>query len=493
MDSGIKRETGSDYKKNRVMLKKYSFLLIISFFFSCTGILDQEPIGILDAGAFLQTVADAEQAVNVAYEPLLINNNNNNFYWVFGTVASDDAIAGGDGSRKGIEDIDFMEHTPRTQELNDFWALKYAGIIQANTVIEQVPKVEGAAEAKNSIIGEALFLRAWYHFELAQVFGSIPLITNIQAPDEVKVPRNSLAEIYAQVVEDCENAVALLPKDIAVENLGRVSKGAALGLKAKAQLYQKNWAAVIATVQEIKDLQKYALVENYQDNFTEGKQNNKESVWEIQHANLELGVGNNLNQWWTSKKIPDGYGFAEASQEFAAAFEEGDPRLGFTLAQKGDPYLGKVYKRSFASTGFSPIKFIQSTEEVSQISDGSINYPAIRFAEVLLWEAEAQAELGNPSAALIPLEMVRARARNQAMEAGVLPEITTTNQAELIDLIRNERRVELGFEFHRFFDLVRWGIAEQTIDFFQKNKNEYYPIPQTEMDLNNFLDQNPGY
>jgi hypothetical protein len=480
--------------KTTIMTKKYIFILSIFLTSACTNILDQEPLGILDAGAFLNNVSDARQAVNAAYQPLLINNNNSNFYWAFGTIASDDAIAGGDGSRRGIEEIDFLEQTPRTQELNDFWKLQYAGIVQANTVIEQVPAIEGNEATKNAIIGEALFLRAWYHFQLTQVFGAIPLAIEILPPDEVRIPRTPKEAVYTQIIQDCERAATLLPLTFSGNDVGRATKGAALALKAKTQLYQENWQAVVSTVTELKNLGIYNLVENYEDNFKEGTQNNMESVWEIQHANLELGVGNNLNQWWTSKKIVDGYGFAEATPDFAEAFEVGDPREGFTIAQNGDDYLGKIYKRSFASTGFGPVKFLQSTEEVSQISDGSINYPAIRYAEVLLWEAEALAELGQASAALVPLEMVRARARNQSTDpATVLPEITTTNQSELIDLIRHERRVELGFEFHRFFDLVRWGIADQVIEDFQVNKHEYFPIPQAELDLNNLLTQNSGY
>ncbi len=476
------------------MSKKYIFLLSLCCALSCADILDQEPIGILDAGAFLNSVSDARQAVNAAYEPLLINNQNNNFYWAFGLIASDDAITGGDGSRKGIEEIDFLEHTPRTQELNDFWKLNYAGIIQANTVIEKVPAIEGDAATKNAIIAEAQFLRAWYHFQLAQVFGGVPLITAIQAPDEVKVPRNSLEELYAQIILDCEEAATNLPLTYGAESIGRATNGAALGLKAKTQLYQKNWEGVVATIQQIKALQLYNLVDNYQDNFKEGQQNNSEALWEIQHANLELGVGNNLNQWWTSKKIPDGYGFAEVTQDLVDAFEVGDPRLSFTVAQNGDVYLGRIYKRSFSSTGYSPAKFLQSTEEVTQISDGSINYPAIRYAEVLLWEAEALTELGSMVDALISLEQVRARARNQSADpATMLPKIATTDQTALMELIRQERRVELGFEFHRFFDLVRWGIADQEMEGFQKNKHEYFPIPQTELDLNPLLEQNQGY
>lgn len=469
-------------------------LFLIISLISCQGVLDKEPLGILDAGSFFKTTDDAIQALNAAYRPLLFANANNNFLWAFSTVASEIAITGGDGSRAGIIEIDFLEHTPRTPELNDYWKLIYGGIIQCNTVVTRTPGIDASEEVKNRIIGEALFLRAYYHFSLTQVFGPVPLITKLQPPDEVLVPRDPLEDIYAQIILDCEDAALMLPATYSGSDIGRATQGAALGLIAKTKLYQKDWDGVLSTINDIKSLGIYGLMPEYLDNFTVTTQNNAESVWEIQHANLELGVGNNLNQWWTSKKVIDGYGFAEATPEYVDAFEDGDPRLKFTIAQNNDEYFGVIYKRSFSSTGFSPRKYLQSVEEVTQKSDGGINFTAIRYAEVLLWEAEALAELGRISEAQAPLEEVRARARALADDPeNTLPRITTLDKTEMIAAVRNERLVELGFEMHRFFDLVRWGIADQALETFVVGKHEVFPIPQTEMDLNPMLIQSPGY
>jgi hypothetical protein len=112
---------------------------------------------------------------------------------------------------------------------------------------------------------------------------------------------------------------------------------------------------------------------------------------------------------------------------------------------------------------------------------------------VLLWEAEALIELGRMQEALAPLETVRARARAQTAVPGTLPVITSTNQATLRQAVRRERQTELGFELHRFFDLIRWGIAAESLPGFQKGKHEVFPIPQTEIDLNPSLLQNPNY
>jgi hypothetical protein len=472
----------------------YYFLLSgCLLFISCNDILDKDPLGILDAGSFFQSADDAEQAINAAYQSLMFNNENNNFYWAFAEVTSDEAIAGGDGSRAGIVELDFFSYTPRTQEFNDYWKVNYNGISQCNAIIEQVPPIEMNEELKNRILGEAYFLRAYYYFALTQVFGDVPLLTKITPPDELKIPKTPQSAIFDQILDDCDQAASWLTIENNGSNTGRATKGAAYGLAAKTAIYEKNWTEALDYIYKLKDLNYYALVDDYLENFTDGTQNNSESVWEIQHANLELGVGNFLNQWWRSKKV-DGYGFAEVTPEFVAAFEEGDPRFGFTVAKNNDDYFGFVYKPSYSSTGYGVKKYLQVDTTVTQASDGDINYTAIRYAEVLLWEAEALAELGQVQQAQAPLEKVRARARAQSEDpTTTLPLVLTTDKTEMIAAIRHERRVELGFEMHRFFDLVRWGIAGDVLPDFQVGKHEVFPLPQTEMDLNPFLDQNPGY
>ena len=182
------------------------------------------------------------------------------------------------------------------------------------------------------------------------------------------------------------------------------------------------------------------------------------------------------------------------TQEFVDAFEPGDPRRKFTIAMNNEPYFDYIYKPSYSSTFYGIKKYLQDTASVSQPADGDINYTAIRYAEVLLWEGEALAELGRVQEAQSPLEEVRARARAQAEDPlTALPMIVTTNQQEMINAIRHERQVELGFEMHRFFDLVRWGIAAEKIAGFQPGKHEVFPIPQLEIDLNPQLEQNSGY
>ncbi len=460
----------------------------------CNDLLDREPLGRLDAGSFFQTGDDAVSAINAAYEPLMFNNANNNFFWAMGVVTSDNAVAGGDGSRPGIVEMDFFTYTSRTQEFNDFWVLNYNGITQCNTVLAEVPDIDMDPDLQDRILGEAYFLRSFYYFWLTQVFGDVPLILDVLPPDELKVPKTPRAEVLAQIITDCDRAAGLLPDMYGDGSAGRATRGAAYGLAAKANLYLEDWEEVLNYIDRLESLGIYALVPDYEDNFRKGTQNNSESVWEIQHTNLELGLGNFLNQWWASNKYGEGYGFAEVTQDLVDEFETGDPRRPVTLAQNNDPYFELIYKPSFSSTRYSPRKYVQSDSVVTQKADGDINYTAIRFSDVLLWKAEALVELGRTSEALVPLERVRARARNMSDNPGsVLPPVTTTNADELMSAIRHERRVELALEMHRFFDLVRWDLAAETLDGFQTNKHEFFPIPQIELDLNGNLTQNQGY
>lgn len=482
------------YRPHRSSIKYLAILSVVLVGTSCERILDKDPIGILDAGSFFQTEQDALQAVNAAYQPLTFSNTNSNFYWAFGVLAGDEAITGGDGSRTGLVELDALTHTPRTDEINSFWVLQYTGITQCNLVLDQIKTITFNKTVQNRITGEALFLRAYYYFLLTQVFGDVPLYTTIETPDRLRIPRDGVSAIYIQILADLDLAATYLPIQYGAADVGRATQGAAMALAAKINIYQKNWTKALEYIAKVKSLNVYALVTDYADNFRKNTQNNAESVWEIQHTNLELGVGNSINQWWYSKKIVGGYGFAEVTASFVASFEVDDPRRKNTIVMNNEDYFGVVYKNSFSSTRYSPRKYLQADSTVTQKADGDINYTAIRYAEVLLWEAEALTALDRTAEAIVPLEVVRARARKLSDHPlTALPKVTTTDKQIMTAAIRHERQVELGLEMHRFFDLVRWGTASTTLPGFQAGKHEVFPLPQIEIDLNTKLIQNPGY
>jgi len=478
-------------------ISKYILIIVaVISLDSCSKILDNEPIGVLNSESFFKTSNDAVQGINAAYEPLMYTSSNKNAYWAFAELPTDEAVVGGDGSQPGLTELDFFTYTPRTEEFNNFYKLEYKGISQCNTVLDRVPSIDMDETLKNRILGEALFLRSFYYFQLTQVFGEVQLITRVLPPTDIKYAKSSKDAIYQQIINDCKDAANKLPTSYSATDVGRATKGAALALIAKTMLYSKNWQGVLDYVSQVKELNIYSLTADYQDNFKIKTQNNTESVWEIQHTNLELGVGNSLNQIWLSKKVTDGYGFAEVTQSYYDEFESGDPRRDFTIASNNQEYFGVTYKNSYSSTRHSPRKYLQTDSTVTQKADGDINVTPIRYAEVLLWEAEALNEIGRTSDAQDPLEVVRARARKQSSDPeNALPKIITADQGIMRQAIRHERSVELGFEMHKFFDYVRWGIASDKLGAlgFQNGKHEVFPLPQIEIDLNKSLLQNPGY
>lgn len=284
-------------------ISKYILIIVaVISLDSCSKILDNEPIGVLNSESFFKTSNDAVQGINAAYEPLMYTSSNKNAYWAFAELPTDEAVVGGDGSQPGLTELDFFTYTPRTEEFNNFYKLEYKGISQCNTVLDRVPSIDMDETLKNRILGEALFLRSFYYFQLTQVFGEVQLITRVLPPTDIKYAKSSKDAIYQQIINDCKDAANKLPTSYSATDVGRATKGAALALIAKTMLYSKNWQGVLDYVSQVKELNIYSLTADYQDNFKIKTQNNTESVWEIQHTNLELGVGNSLNQIWLSKR-----------------------------------------------------------------------------------------------------------------------------------------------------------------------------------------------
>jgi starch-binding outer membrane protein, SusD/RagB family len=273
-------------------------------------------------------------------------------------------------------------------------------------------------------------------------------------------------------------------------------------------LFQEKYQLAIDAIDDLEALGLYALIPVYNHSFIAEFQNNAESVFEIQHLSAQDPFqGNALNQWFAPQP-ENGYFFNVPTQDFVDAFEVTengtvDPRLDYTLGREGKTWInGNDFDPAWSPTGYIQKKHLQPLSEIpaGTKGDGDLNYVFMRYAEILLIKAEALNELTRSGEALEPLNLVRQRARESYLfdenlegfgeiPEGLLPDITTTNQAQLREIIRNERRVELGFEFHRFFDLMRYGrtYAEQRLadTNFNYDQHRYFPIPQNEVDINN--------
>jgi hypothetical protein len=485
----------------------------------CKDFLEQPVLGQYEAGEFFNSDTNAQLGVNAAYLPLSFTDAASNTIWVLADVASDDAVKGGNaGDQADFENIDMFNILPTNAAVEAQWKRDYDGIFKCNVVIDGLPEsnTKVSATVRQQAVAQARFLRAYYYFQLTALYGEIPLRVKVETPEELQSPARSQADIYAQIEADCQAAADALPATWGTADAGRATKGAALALLAKTYLFEKKWDLAAQTAQAVTALG-YRLLPVFADNFRAATKNNSEVIFAALHtSNLSPTQGNSLNQWFAPVSQPDstqhfnGYAFFNPTNSLVNSYERTaggvvDPRLDYTVARPGQPYFGVLFDAAWSRTGFLSKKHVQPLAEVpgNLKGDGNLNYEAIRYADVLLMEAEAQNEAGNGAAALLPLNLVRKRARESylydtslpnagTVPTGLLPDITTTDQSLLRDLIRRERRAELALEFHRYFDIVRYGesyarAALSDQPNFNYAKHKFFPIPQSERDTNKKL------
>lgn len=466
---------------------------------ACSDFLTEDLKGEFSTDTYYQNDKQALQAIAGVYNALTFTNSNN-VIWVFGDVASDDAVKGGNpGDQAEIKYIDEFTANSTNGMIINYWTFVYEAIARANNVIANVPGISMDEGLKNRIVGEAKFIRAYCYFNLVNIFGKVPLKLQPQLSQEtIHVPLSDVPAIYQQIEKDLTDAAAVLPVSYTNADKGRVTKGAALAMLGKVSLYQQKWPAAISYFQQTEALGLYRLLPRYADNFKHAYENSSESIFEIQHlANQNPGMGNALNQWFAPAS-EGGYYFNAPTQGLADEYEKSttgavDPRLDASIGRDGQPWLnGDIFQASWSPSGFLTKKHQQPLSEIpsSLKGDGDLNYIYLRYADLLLMKAEAFNENGNADSARVNLNKVRHRARasfNGTPPADLLADITTTDKTELATAIRHERRVELAQEFHRYFDLMRWGktIAEAALgEKFKYETKRYQPIPQKEIDAN---------
>ena len=475
----------------------------------CKKILNQPVLGQYTPTNFFTNDANATLAVNAAYVPLTFTNPSNNTIWVLGDVASDDAIKGGNaGDQSDFTLINQFNILPTNTAVQDVWAQYYNGVFACNVVTDGLAgNTVVSATVKQQVLGQAEFIRAYCYFILTNCYGAIPLHLHVETPAQAEKPRSSQALVYAQIEADCTAAAAALPTSWTGTNVGRATKGAALALLAKTYLFEGKWALAASTAQAVDALGIYSLLPIFSQNFQAATKNNAEGIFSVQHqSGLTPFQGNDLNQWFAPTSL-NGYGFFYPTQSLVNNFEVdngvADPRLNYTIAQAGQPYFDSAFNPGWTTTGYLCLKHCQPLSQIPTATkgDGNLNYQAIRFAEVLLIEAEGLNESGNSAQALVPLNRVRERARNSyqydstlpgypVVPAGLLPDITATDQSTVRNAIRVERRSELALEFHRFFDIIRYGQAyanaalQPNAPNFNYTTNQFFPIPEKEIETN---------
>jgi starch-binding outer membrane protein, SusD/RagB family len=479
-------------------------LAALVFTLGCEGILDTVPSNSINSENFFNSPEDAVAALNGAYQPLQWPNLYNLRIWALDMVAGNAEVGAGGGD-DGLETKQLASFLiqPDNPGVEDMWRGIWPGIANSNFVINRVSGMNNLdAQLKSRIIAEARFLRALYYFNGVRLFGGLPVI--LSSSDDQMVKRESVAKTYEQIIADLLAAEKDLPLSYdgsQFNEVGRATKGAALGLLAKVYLTTGEYELAEAAARQVTTFN-YDLHTVFTRNFDPFFNNGIESVFEVQYSS-----GSAFNQfekkhqgsWVTEFTNPrgsglspwGGFGWGHVTQEFVNSWEPGDRRLNHTVWQSGDSYGAYSYNPGFSSTGYNIKKWVRGSSSVTGM-DSNLNFPVLRFADVLLMLAEALNEQGKTVEAEPHINQVRSRAG--------LPALSGLTQVQMRERILQERRVEFAFEGQWWFDLMRAGpdYAESYFhglgkDNFDKTKHILFPIPRTDMDLNRNMVQNPNY
>jgi starch-binding outer membrane protein, SusD/RagB family len=480
-------------------------VLFITAFLVTTGcdetFLDVPPQGQQPAVDFWKSEGDATKAVNamyanlrswsqVAFAPIAVES-----------VGSDETEKGSSPSDATfLNNFDNFTATSTEGQLSDFWNGQYQSINLANQVLDNIPSISMSESLKSRYLAEAKFIRAYAYFRLVRAFGDVPLRLSVpKNASEFNVPRSPKEEVYAAIEQDLTDAAAVLPQSYSGAEIGRITKGAALSLHAKVAMYQAKWNDVLALTNQVMGMG-YSLVPNFEQLFRTNNENSSESIFEIQ-AEIVPGNPDASSSQYSQVQgvrgsVGGGWGFNVPTQELADAYEINDPRRDATIIFRGETTpQGDVIPIVGDNPRYNQKSYVPFSQYVTGYSEGAQqNIRVIRYADVLLMNAEANNELGNAAAALASLEMVRARARGG--NNTILPPVVTTDKAALRNAIWHERRVELAMEFDRYFDVIRQGRGEQVFGpkGWRAGRNEVWPVPQSEIDLSTgTLVQNAGY
>ena len=525
---------------------------------SCNDWLTEETPGTTKVSEFFTSLSTAEAVVNAAYVPMTWEFGTTYYpEWYFGDIVSDDALKGGQDINDGadLRELENFKANSDNEILLGYYRAQWQGIQRTNLAIDEIPttrietegtEAEKQAKYRDRYLGEAYFLRGFYYFRLARMFGGMPLIDYvIKSSNQWAQTRSTMDETLNFAIEDFKRAENLLwEKDkYSNEELGRATKGAAQAMLLKANLYradylrnagneteaQKYFAEAAKWGKEVIKSNQYSLWPNYLDNFRLANENGRESVFEIQYTEeatsdyggegYTRGTMTTILQRSRSSAFGEaGWGYDRPTQNLYNEYEAGDARRDETILVPTDEQIETPAQEIYCGDRMLNRKYAMYNDganggiyKLAHATRSPKNNIQIRYADVLLMYAEACCESGDLPSAKSALKEVRDRAGlSQFPYTAVIQGRTVTfndNQEDLRKAIRHERRVELAMEGHRWFDLTRWGIAKETMDTymagetkeakelygtFQKGKHELFPIPSKEIDLSG-IEQNPNW
>jgi len=512
-------------------------LTLIAGLTSCKKFLEEEPASIISEDQFYKTQDDALNAINAVY--FTLNSGGSSVQTPYNTLfntgmnmADDDEDPGPGATNPDVRSLSVLAHSSTNLRIYEIWQQHYAAIKRANVALEKIPQIAFDENLKNRLLAEAKFLRALYYFNLVRLYGDVPLVIEYQKyidANDYAIERSPSADVYAQIEKDLKEAAAVLPLNYSAPDVGRATSGAAKALLAKVHLIEaslplrleEHYAEAVQTAEEVLSPQDggtgqygYNLRENYAEVFLPEYKNNEEHIFSAQFKSNSLNQGNNENPRAIMSGIPGLRGnyahmvryYKEGNDNFFSIYklyQPTDKRREVTFVTH---FISPTNGKSYGLALNNPAVPADSTpffnkwwdpNSTAVTSESAANVPIIRYAELLLIHAEAENELNGPTnKAYQSINRVRQRAGLPNLKAGLTKDVFR-------DSVYLERRLELVYEYQRWFDLIREKDAASTQIFVEslhkvgKNnateKHTLYPIPQSELDNNALLTQNPGY
>lgn len=522
-------------------MKKYSILIgLLALIASCSGdFLERNPLDQPANETFWNTEKDALAAASGCYSGW--NSVTNVIYF---DCASDNAYGQFPGEGWQVLGNGFANPLDYG---TDF--MSYSNITKYNNFLENISRPTMDEGLRTRLTAEVRFLRAWDYFLKVTLYGDVPLIKSVLSLEESNQPRTAKAEVVQFILNELTEIAPLLEVKYSGDDIGRITRGAALTLKARMEIFEGDYGACLSTCQEVMKLG-YVLYPDYRGLFKIANENNSEVILDVQYVenlypNNRLGVMVPSSKGGWSSINPtqslveeydciDGLPTNESlNYDPQEPYKKRDPRLSATVLCPGDLYNGLYFNpidvadpngdyyvpRNRSKTGYNPRKYVDELADYANMWDNGMNMIVMRYAEVLLMYAECKTETNSIDDSVYDaLDLIRNRAGMPEVDR-----VRYASQSDLRKLIRHERRVELAMEGLRWFDICRWKIGEDvmpgdvkgawlgTVDpatgalslngeqifvetrQFDAAKNYLWPIPQSVIDATPAIEQNPYY
>ncbi len=528
-------------------------IFVIFIFNSCSeDFLETTPLDFATPATYLQNENQAEILVNGVYHQIDFGGTTHPYQKVYPfifDVMTDNAF--NRSPWEGATDFARGTVSSRNMRVGWKWNRNYQGIARANSFLDAIKESSLTSEKIDRMIAEVKFLRAWYYADLINFFGDVPLVLslgNLEEGQPAKIPKS---QVHEQIIKDLNEALLDLPLS---NDDGRISKGAALALKARVLLYNENWAEAVDAAKACMDLEKYSLFPDYEGLFLEINESavtNSEAVFQVYYTpNINASFFQTpLMEWWPSYlptlQLAEAYYMKnglpitdpDSGYDPENPYMNRDPRLAASIYYPGAPWRIEFWGRTdpeqrfeenwiLGGSGFKPKKWVNDGKAMDRNNGEGTNKLFIRYAEVLLTYAEAKNEASGPDASVYDaIDQLRNRAGMTTL-SDAMPGLS---KEEMREVIRNERRIELVFEGHRINDIRRWKIGPEVMvdalgyDHTYLKNNSYpgdgmgttedwqyvtrvidnrsfnptrdylWPIPQSEIEANPNIKQNPGY